>query len=84
MPKDRLLVFHPSEGWEPLCRHLGKPVPETAYPKVNVGNAAAINHEWFFAKDRFLVVGSKLIRVLVPVGVVAVAVWWDVRSLKVG
>lgn len=32
---DRLLVFHPREGWEPLCEFLGVPVPEEAFPKVN-------------------------------------------------
>ena len=34
-PPDRLLVFHPKEGWEPLCTFLGKPVPDTAFPNVN-------------------------------------------------
>lgn len=33
--EDRLLVFHPKEGWEPLCSFLGKPVPDTEFPNVN-------------------------------------------------
>jgi len=33
--EDRLLVFHPKEGWEPLCTFLGKPVPATEFPNVN-------------------------------------------------
>ncbi len=33
--EDRLLVFHPREGWEPLCTFLGKPVPATEFPNVN-------------------------------------------------
>lgn len=32
---ERLLVFEAKEGWEPLCRFLGVPVPETPYPHVN-------------------------------------------------
>ncbi|KXT01997.1 hypothetical protein AC578_6530 [Pseudocercospora eumusae] len=28
VPKERLLEFHVSKGWEPLCEFLGKPVPE--------------------------------------------------------
>lgn len=32
---DRLLVFHPKEGWEPLCAFLGQPVPDTPFPNVN-------------------------------------------------
>ncbi len=33
--EDRLLVFHPKEGWDPLCTFLGKPVPATEFPNVN-------------------------------------------------
>jgi hypothetical protein len=35
VPKERLLVFEASQGWEPLCRFLGVPVPETPYPHTN-------------------------------------------------
>ncbi len=35
IPKDRLLVFQPSDGWDPLCAFLGVPVPEAPYPRVN-------------------------------------------------
>lgn len=34
-PAERLLVFEASQGWEPLCRFLGCPVPEESYPRVN-------------------------------------------------
>jgi hypothetical protein len=32
---DRLLVFDVAEGWEPLCRFLGVPVPAQPFPRVN-------------------------------------------------
>jgi hypothetical protein len=32
---DRLLVFEAKQGWEPLCKFLGVPVPDAPYPKVN-------------------------------------------------
>lgn len=32
---ERLLVFDPSEGWEPLCEFLGAPVPDEPFPRVN-------------------------------------------------
>ena len=32
---DRLLVFHPREGWEPLCAFLGVAVPDCHFPRVN-------------------------------------------------
>jgi hypothetical protein len=35
VPADRLLVFEAKDGWEPLCRFLGVPVPEAAFPRVN-------------------------------------------------
>lgn len=35
IPKERLLVFQPTDGWEPLCRFLDVPVPDQPYPKTN-------------------------------------------------
>lgn len=35
VPADRLLVFSADQGWEPLCRLLGVPVPAGAYPEAN-------------------------------------------------
>jgi hypothetical protein len=35
IPADRLLVYEAAQGWGPLCRFLGVPVPETPMPKVN-------------------------------------------------
>lgn len=34
-PPDRLLLFQLEDGWEPLCKFLGKPVPEVPFPRVN-------------------------------------------------
>ena len=35
VPSDRLLVFHPKDGWEPLCEFLNVPVPDKPFPRVN-------------------------------------------------
>jgi hypothetical protein len=35
LPPERLLVFSPKEGWEPLCSFLGVPVPAAPFPRVN-------------------------------------------------
>lgn len=35
LPTERLLVFHPKMGWEPLCEFLGVGVPDVPFPKVN-------------------------------------------------
>ena len=34
-PKEKLLVFEVSQGWEPLCRFLCKPIPDCPFPNVN-------------------------------------------------
>lgn len=35
IPPERLLVFHPRDGWGPLCAFLGVAVPDGPFPKVN-------------------------------------------------
>ena len=35
VPREKLLVFEAKQGWEPLCKFLGVPVPDTPYPRVN-------------------------------------------------
>jgi hypothetical protein len=35
VPKERLLEWTASDGWEPICERLGVPVPEEPFPKVN-------------------------------------------------
>lgn len=35
LPADQLLVFSVDQGWEPLCRFLGVPVPQEEFPNVN-------------------------------------------------
>ncbi len=34
---ERLLVYHPGDGWEPLCKFLGRPVPEDDFFNTNSG-----------------------------------------------
>lgn len=35
IPAERLLVFNPAQGWDPLCRFLGAEAPATAFPHSN-------------------------------------------------
>ena len=35
VPPDRLLVWSPKDGWEPLCEFLELPVPDAPFPRVN-------------------------------------------------
>jgi len=44
VPADRLLVFEARQGWGPLCEFLGKPVPETPYPRTNTSEQFVANN----------------------------------------
>ena len=35
IPPNRLLIFNVKEGWAPLCKFLGAPVPDKPFPKAN-------------------------------------------------
>ena len=35
IPKERLLVYEAGQGWEPLCKFFGLPVPAEPFPQVN-------------------------------------------------
>ncbi len=35
VPPEKLLIYTVDQGWEPLCRFLGLPVPTTPFPNVN-------------------------------------------------
>lgn len=35
VPKERLLVYELGSGWEPLCKFLGKPIPDEPFPFKN-------------------------------------------------
>ena len=34
VPEDQLLVWNIKDGWEPLCKFLGKPVPDAPIPVI--------------------------------------------------
>lgn len=35
VPKERLLEWYIEDGWEPLCKFLGKPMPDEEFPHAN-------------------------------------------------
>ena len=35
LSREKLLVFDVKEGWEPLCRFVGAPVPDKSFPHLN-------------------------------------------------
>jgi hypothetical protein len=35
IPENRLLIYQVTDGWEPLCRFLGAPIPDEVFPRTN-------------------------------------------------
>jgi hypothetical protein len=61
VPADRLLVWNPNEGWEPLCEFLQADVPADPLPRLNdttsfregiIGGALDVLGEWWAARER--------------------------------
>ncbi len=61
VPAERLLVWNPSEGWEPLCEFLDLDVPPEPLPRLNdtnsfregiIGGALDVVNEWWGARER--------------------------------
>ena len=72
-------MFRVEEGWEPLCKFLGKSVPDEPYPKVNEGsNAADIHHTIFWITSAKLL-GKAMV---LPAAVGALA--WGLRWYQRG
>ena len=45
--KEDLLIWNVKDGWEPLCKFLGKEIPKIPFPRSNNKNAF---HETFSAE----------------------------------
>ncbi len=61
VPADRLLVWDPAEGWDPLCRFLEVEVPDEPLPRLNdtlsfregiIGGALGVVNEWWNERER--------------------------------
>ncbi|XP_077974011.1 uncharacterized protein LOC120347597 isoform X3 [Styela clava] len=72
-PKDRLLKMNLSDGWEPLCKFLGKPIPNVPFPYKNKKGSVIeeIINESPFARQikREMSIAIFVISVLLDVGV---------------
>ena len=77
-PKERLLEYRLGDGWGPLCKFLGKKVPEgRAFPRIN--EAAALKAK--VRKIQWEMIVS-LSRYLVPVVVVGIAMGYWYRTMQ--
>lgn len=67
VPKDNLLEFKSEDGWEPLCKFLGKPVPDGPYPHINDSKAVVNLHHYLWWSIWAKWVAWNGLKVVVPV-----------------
>jgi hypothetical protein len=70
--EERLLVYNVREGWEPLCKFLGLPIPDVPFPRTNSRRSihAAI---WAIRGFKWLIIA---IPILTAVALLARAMQW--------
>jgi hypothetical protein len=87
VPKERLLEWHPRDGWEPLCKHLEMEVPAElkGKPFLNINDPDFTGQMLAnLYNERLRVVGRKILRWLFGAGVLGVGVAWHVGVLPEG
>ncbi|KAH8432010.1 sulfotransferase family protein [Aspergillus melleus] len=76
VPAENLLEWNPKEGWTSLCEFLGKPVPDTPFPRANEGA--------IFQKKAQMVIWASVRRFLQRVTVYGLGVGIAVLAAKYG
>ncbi|KAJ5823484.1 hypothetical protein N7447_005824 [Penicillium robsamsonii] len=76
VPKDNLLEWSVEDGWEPLCKFLDKPVPDTPFPRTNNPGAYSDRIDEY-TKNRFNQCLRNMTLTAVTLGgITAVVVMW--------
>lgn len=72
-PKDNLLVINYAEGWEPLCKFLGCPVPDVPFPhknkNANITNEMLATNKFIIRMQQEMMVTGSLLVCLMGYGV---------------
>ncbi|KAJ4149977.1 hypothetical protein LMH87_010749 [Akanthomyces muscarius] len=71
VPKDRLLEYKLGSGWEPLCKFLGKEVPDVPFPHLNEADVLANAFGAAIGKS----LRNSARNILIVVGVAGGAAW---------
>ena len=74
-PPERLLEFRLGDGWAPLCRFLGKEVPDVPFPRVNDETAMWATIWGLVRKGAWNVLRKASLWALVGVAAVLVGYW---------
>ena len=75
IPRDEILEFKPQDGWEPLCKFLGKPIPSEPFPHVNRPDDLLKMQTmvWWWAVIK---TAQKVGGTIAAIGIAAGAVWY--------
>lgn len=76
VPKERLLEWSVEDGWAPLCKFLGKPVPDEPFPHANAA-AGWAGRESELAKRYGLAAAHNVAVISAVMGVLG-AIWYYV------
>jgi len=80
-PPERLLEYELGSGWEPLCKFLGKPVPDVPFPTAN--DRKRLHEMTRLISQKSLVgMGRKLAMLAVPAAVASLAYWIYIKTSR--
>ena len=77
VPPQNLLVYKVSEGWEPLCKFLGQPVPPQPYP---TGNRVSVFQRRF--RDALFYNGKEMVEKLGKMIAIYLCLTWVLKVTK--
>ena len=81
VPKRRLLEFESKDGWEPLCKFLGKDVPAGPYPRVNDADAT-VKLLRNVSRIYLAILVAKVTAIAIAAGAVVGGIWWYQPSTR--
>lgn len=74
VPKDRLLIYKASEGWEPICRFLNVDVPDIPFPYKN--KTKNMGRMSIFINFMFIIL------VVAIISIIASSIFWGVQYFQ--
>ena len=74
IPPENLLVWNLKDGWEPLCKFLGKPVPDKPIPRENQTGDLAWGEEYLYEDDMMVKAFGWLLMYIVLIILLIVAI----------
>ncbi|KAH8663498.1 hypothetical protein BGZ60DRAFT_379684 [Tricladium varicosporioides] len=82
VPRENILEWAPQDGYEPICKFLGKPVPGEPFPHINKGDSVAEIHKNIGYIGTAKLLGQYLRKPVLYSAVVLGAWWYTKRMLK--